>query len=121
MKTYFIGLLLLVSTLAGCPSTCGEVTRDGGPIDCSIEKLQEHIGVIPKVNDCLLSANAFTCLDLLPTTVGVGIDVVLCFVQDQGDEARAAAAANPEDELSKKKAETAKAYLEEKNAEFTSR
>lgn len=105
-----------------CPG-CHAPTKTwtAGAVSCATDAVRNNWGrAYPEVQTCLtsLDSDPIKCLDAIPGLISVGVDVVACIVRGSGQEASMQANRNPDDALSRRKAERANMYLIAHGFEF---
>lgn len=91
-------------------------------ISCTTEVVaRDWARVYPAVQMCLSAVMTMpmTCLDALPATAGVALDVVACIVRTSGQEAASQQGkGNADDVVTIRKAERANAWIDTRHLEF---
>jgi hypothetical protein len=112
---------LSIGGLTSCRTPPGSPSLPTRAINCTTEAVSRNWATVyPAAMNCLTAVmdSPMSCLDSLAPTLGVAFEVVACVVRTTGTEAAMQEGKNPNDAVTIRKAERAKAWIDARNLVF---
>jgi hypothetical protein len=119
-----IAIVITIGLLSVSSCKTDSAARDGAGnrlVSCAADSVRRSWPTAyPHVQHCLtgIMDSPLACLDALPSAIGVAIETVACIVRDAGRAAAAQQGENPDDVVTVRKAERARAWLDARGFMF---